>query len=137
MLEVYKLHSELAERVASLREGVNQLHSGIVTTMVAVSVLLHRLGYSSDVAWALPVLAIVACASWIASIYSVTGRLTAKSKVLKDLEGKLNLGFDFLAREEEEFRKDCSLRRKFSGLLIPVLFAVLCLVWIVVLCFTI
>lgn len=133
LLEVYKLHSELAERVASLREGVNKLHAGIVASIVAVSVLLHRVGYGSAVVWILPLLAIVTFVSWFASMSSVTGRLTAKSKVLKELELELKLGFNFLAREEEEFQKGRALRRKFSGLLIPVLFAALCLVWIVVL----
>ena len=43
LFETYKLHAELAERVASLREGLNKLYSGMVTGIVAASVVLHRL----------------------------------------------------------------------------------------------
>ena len=129
LFDVYKLHAELAERVAALREGVNRLHSAIVASIVAASVLLERVESGPRIAWFLPVLAIVVCLSWIVSLSSVTGRLTAKSEVLKELE--MELSFNFLQREEEKFKEGRFLRRKWSGFLIPVMFIVLCLGWIV------
>lgn len=128
LFDLYRLHAELAERVASLREGVNKLHSGIVASIVAASALLHRVDSDLEIELILPILAIVVCLSWIASLHSVTGRLAAKSAVLKDLEKTLN--FDFLQREEKKFNEVCILSRKRSGFLIPGIFIVLCFVWI-------
>ena len=42
LFEMYKLHVELAEQAASLREGLNKLYSGLVAGIVAASVLMHR-----------------------------------------------------------------------------------------------
>ena len=49
--EIYKLHTELAERVASVREGVNSVYAGLVAGIVAASVLLHRLDPDAVASW--------------------------------------------------------------------------------------
>ena len=131
LFETYKLHTELAERVASLREGLNKLYSGMVTSIVAASVLLHRVFPDAEAAWVLPVLGIVVSLSWMFSFHSVTGRLAAKHDVLLVLEEKLP--FDFLERENHRFNKGGFLRRKYSGLVMPSAFLVLCGAWLAVL----
>ena len=80
LFETYKLHTELAERVASLREGLNKLYSGMVTSIVAASVLLHRLLPDAEAVWVLPVLGIVVSLSWMFSFQSVTGRLSCQAR---------------------------------------------------------
>ena len=79
LFETYKLHAELAERVAALREGVSKLYSGMVTGIVAASVLLHRLVPDAETIWILPTLGIVVSLSWMLSLLSVTGRLSRKA----------------------------------------------------------
>ena len=130
-LETYKLHVELAERVASLRESLNKLYSGMVISIVAASVLLHRFMPDTETIWMLPTLGIFVSFSWMFALHSVTGRLTAKHKVLLDLEEKLP--FEFLRRENEEFDKRHFVRRKHTGLVMPAAFSILCAVWLVVL----
>ena len=128
LFETYKIHAELGERVASLREGVNKLYTGMVTGIVTASVLLHRLVPDSATVWVLPTLGIVVALSWMLSLYSVTGRLSAKHAVLVALEAELP--FDFLVREEAEFKKSRFLRRSRTGLAMPGTFLALCVAWL-------
>ena len=128
LFETYKLHAELAERVAALREGLNKLYSGMVAGIVAASVLLHRLVPDAEATWVLPILGIVVSLSWMFSVHSVTGRLSAKHHVLVSLEE--NLPFNFLDRENKEFDKYRVFRRKHTELLMPGAFLILCLIWL-------
>ena len=128
MFETYKLHAELAESVASAREGLNKLYAGMVTSIVAASVLLHRLVPDSETTWVLPVLGIVVSLSWMFSLHSVTGRLCAKHDVLVDLEKELP--FQFFERESREFEKGAFLRRRYTGLVMPGTFLALCAAWL-------
>ena len=132
LFETYKIHVDLAERVASLREGVNKLYSGMVTGIVAASLLLHRLVPDAATTWVLPTLGIIVSLSWMLALHSVTGRLSAKHQVLLALEAELP--FSFLAREEAEFKTGGFLRRSRTGLLMPGAFLALCAAW---LCFLI
>ena len=129
VFETYKVHVELAERVASLREGVNKLYSAMVTGIVSVSVLLYRVVPDAATTWVLPSLGVVILLSWMLSLLSVTGRLAAKNKVLSDLETMLP--FDFLVREQREFGKRRFIRRGVTGMVIPVAFLCLCVAWLV------
>ena len=128
LFDLYKLHVELAEQAASLRESLNKLYSGLVATIVAASVLLQRLAPGSETVWVLPVLGIVVSLSWLFSHGSVTGRLIAKHAVLVELER--SLPFDFLTREKAEFDKLTFIRRQWSGLILPAAFLLLCAVWL-------
>lgn len=128
LFETYKLHAELAERAASLREDLNKLYSGMVTGIVAASVIVHRLIPKTETVWVLPTLGIVVSLSWMLSLHSVTGRLSAKHTVLVALEAKLP--FDFLCRENEEFDKRRFVRRKHTGLVMPGAFLILCAAWL-------
>ena len=126
---IYKLHAELAEQASSSRENLNKLYSGMVTFIIAASVLLHRVAPNSDTMWVLPVLGIVVSLSWMMSLGSVTARLSAKHVVLLRLES--SLPFAFFEREEAEFDKQLGIiRRKWSGLLMPAAFLVICGVWL-------
>ena len=131
LFETYKLHAELAEQAASLRESLNKLYSGMVTSIVAASVIVHRLVPDAETIWVLPTLGIVVSLSWMFSLHSVTGRLSAKHTVLVALEAKLP--FDFLCQENEEFNKRRFVRRKWTGMVMPGAFLILCATWLAVL----
>ena len=128
LLAIYRLHAELAEQASASRESLNKLYSGMVTAIVAGSVLLHRLAPDSDTMWVLPVLGIAVSLSWMMSLRSMTGRLSAKHAVLLNLESELP--FEFLKRENAEFENLGFVRRKWSGLLMPVAFLVICGAWL-------
>ena len=127
LFETYKIHVELAERVAHLRENVNRLHSSMISGVVTAFVLLYR--FAPDTAWAMPLLGIIIAISWIMSFRSVTARLSAKHTVLKELEVEI-AAFSFLTKEEMEFGHGF-WRRKYMALVMPVLFLLVCIVLIV------
>ncbi len=129
LFETYKLHAELTERVAALREGLNKLYSSMVAGIVAASVLLHRLAPNAETTWVLPILGVVVSLSWMFALHSVTGRLAAKHNVLVFLEK--SLPFNFLERENKEFDERNFVRRRYSELLMPGAFLVLCIAWLV------
>ena len=128
LLDIYKLHAELAEHVSSSREGLNRLYTGMVTAIIAGSVLLHRVAPSSEAIWVLPVLGIVVSLSWMISLHSVTGKLTAKHAVLIELESELS--FDFFKREQTNFESLGFVRRKWSGMLMPGSFLTISGAWL-------
>lgn len=131
LFETYKLHAELAERIASIREDLNKLYTGMVSGVIAVSVLLYRFMPDNRVHLVLPALGILISLSWIFSLHSVTGRLSAKHKVLVSLEEKLP--FNFLEREKKEFDSGGFIRRQFTAFILPVAFLILSIFWFIVL----
>ena len=126
LLETYKLHADLAERAASLREEFTKLYTGMVSAIVAAGVLLHRLSPGTELTWVLPVLGMAVSISWLLSFLSVTARLSAKQKTLVALEQELP--FAFLQRENDAFGP-WLLRRKITGSVMPVLFFSVCAYW--------
>ena len=44
LLELYKLHAELADRVSQRREGANRLYAGLLTGFTAFAIALLRFG---------------------------------------------------------------------------------------------
>lgn len=128
LIEIYKLHADLAEGTATSREGINKLYTGMVSSIIAASVLFQRLAPGAETAWVLPCLGVVVAICWMLSLVSMTGRLSAKHAVLVDLESKLP--FDFFRKENEEFDKGGFVRRKWSSALMPVFFLLVCLGWL-------
>ncbi len=129
LFETYKLHAELAERAASLREDLNKLYIGMVTAIIAATVLMQRFGADSNTQLLMPFLGILASLCWLFSLHSLTGRLTAKQKVLVALEAELP--FTFLKRENEEFDQSRYIRRKYTARLMPAAFFATCTVWLI------
>ena len=127
LFETYKLHAELARDIDSNREGLNKIYAGMVTSIIAASVLLNRLAPGDEAIWILPVLGILVSLSWVFSLRSITGKLSAKHVVLLALEKELP--FQFFDQEVREFEKAGFLRRKYTGLIMPSAFLLLCVVW--------
>ena len=103
LLEIYRLHAELADRVSQRREGANRLFVGLLAALVAFLAALLRFTPGS-----LPgdALAIVACAtgavlsaSWWLVIRSYRQLNTGKLRALHELEGRL--AYAFFVREWE------------------------------------
>lgn len=137
LFETYKLHAELAERVAHIRESLNRLYSGMVVGLVAAMVLVNRLALGTqapapgkDMTWLFYALGVVIAITWLLSMRSVRSRLKAKHTVLVALEDKLP--FAFLRREEEEYNnRRWVLRRSWSGMVMPWLLLIYCIVQLI------
>ena len=101
LLEIYKLHAELADRVSRRREGANRFYAGLLTAVL----LTAFLGYGTG---SLPVRAILTAggvlgvllsASWYIVIRSYRQLNAGKFDALHELEEKL--AYPFFKREWE------------------------------------
>ena len=130
LLEIYKLHAELAQQSATQRDNLTKLYSGMVISILAAAVLLYRFAPAPVTWWvlALPILGIVVTLVWFTSMRSATGHLSAKHDILVELE--CHLPFDFLTREEVAFNRIRALRRKSGGTVIQLTFFVTCTIWL-------
>lgn len=103
LLELYKLHAELADRVSQRREGANRLYASLLTGFTAFAIALLRFG-SGDVPMNIILLiggAVGASlsVSWYVVIRSYRQLNTGKFRALHELEKKLP--YPFFTREWE------------------------------------
>jgi len=101
ILEIYKLHSELADKVSQRREGANRLHASLQVGIVIFVAALLRFG-SGDVPGDLVVgavgfLGLVVSISWVLTINAYRKLNKEKFRVLGELETKLP--FQFFVKE--------------------------------------
>ena len=125
--ETYKLHAELAERVADTRESLNRLYSGMVVGLIAGMVLVNRIQPGTEMTWLFYGTGVAMSITWLLSMHSVRCRLKAKHDTLVLLEN--DLPFDFLRQEEKKYEeRRWKLRRSRSGMAMPSMLLVYC-VW--------
>jgi len=121
--EIYQLHSELAEKISTAREGSNKLYAGMITTIVAISTYVNQILPGYEYNWVLPVLGLVISLSWLLTLNSATGKLYAKHYILLELEKELP--FHFFEKENEVFVKGPYLRTRYTYMVLPICFIVL------------
>ena len=103
LLEIYRLHAELADRVSQRREGANRLYVSLSLALVLFLAALFRFG-SGEVPGGVVVavvgaVGIALSASWFLVIRSYRQLNTGKLKALHELEERL--GYPFFKREWE------------------------------------
>ena len=112
LLELYRLHAELADRVSRRREGANQLYAGLLTGLTAtIGALLNFGSNGPEVAILLVggVLIAALAASWFIVIRSYRQLNTGKFAALLELEA--NLAYPFFTREWELLEEGKSFRK--------------------------
>lgn len=113
LLEIYKLHAELADRVSQRREGANRLYVTLLTgTLILLATFLR---YGTGI---IPVCAILAAsgflgillsASWYIVVRSYRQLNTGKFGALLELESKLT--YHFFKREWELLEEGKNISR--------------------------
>ncbi len=103
LLEIYKLHAELADRVSQRREGANRIYVSLHVGLVLFIAALLRFGFG-DVPESLALGAIggfgvLLSVSWFVVIRSYRQLNTEKFRVLHDLEKQLP--YQFFIQEED------------------------------------
>ena len=103
LLEIYKLHAELADRVSQRRDGANRLYVSLLVGLTVFLTALMRYG-TGDVPAKLVlctvgVIGALLSASWYVVIRSYRQLNTGKFKALHELEAKL--AHAFFSREWE------------------------------------
>ena len=103
LLEIYRLHAELADRVSQRREGANRLYVSLLIALVLFLAALLRFTPGSVPGTAVVIFACVTgaalSASWWLVIRSYRQLSAGKLKALHELEG--HLAFAFYVREWE------------------------------------
>ena len=103
LLEIYRLHAELADRVSQRREGANRLYVSLSLALVLFLAALFRFGFGdvpgSLVVTAVGAVGIALSASWLLVIRSYRQLNTGKLKALHELEERL--AYPFFKREWE------------------------------------
>ena len=113
LLELYKLHSELADRVSQRREGANRLFVGLLTGLVVFLAALLRFGAGAAntdaVVGFIGVAGVMLSAAWYIVIRSYRQLNTGKFLALHELEEKLT--HSFYKREWELLGEGRDVRR--------------------------
>lgn len=132
LLELYKLHAELADRVSQRREGANRLYVSILTGLLVAVVAIIRWGGDDLLTltpWLLGGVGLLGaglCASWYIVIRSYRQLNAGKFSALDELESQLV--FPFFRREWELLEQGESFRKYWkltvAETTLPILFAV-------------
>ena len=103
LLEIYKLHSELADRVSQRREGANKLYASLITAIIGGVIVLIRFG-GNDLPINLififvGILGSFVNVSWMLTLHSYRQLNSGKFKALHEMEKKL--AYPFFTKEWE------------------------------------
>ena len=112
LLELYKLHAELADRVSQRRETANCVYLILLTAIFALLAALARLGEGAVADWVVTagcVLGVALSVSWFIVIRSYRQLNTGKFAALLELEEKL--AYPFFRREWEILERGENIRR--------------------------
>ena len=113
LLELYKLHAELADRVSQRREGANRLYVSLLVGLVVFVAALLKFGtdgVSADtVLICTGVLGMLLSASWYIVIRSYRQLNTGKFLALHELESQL--AYPFFTKEWELLEQGKEWRR--------------------------
>ena len=113
ILELYKLHSELADRVSQRREGANRLYASLLLGLAAFLGALLRFGTGElplpTVLASVGILGSVLSAAWYVVIRSYRQLNMGKFRALHELEERL--AYPFFKREWELLGQGKDLRR--------------------------
>ncbi len=101
LLEIYRIHANLADQVSNRREGANRLYVSLLVGLLSVLAIVIRFGPVGVVEWELFVLVglfgSLLSLSWWGVIQSYRQLNREKFRVMRDLEEKLP--FQFFKRE--------------------------------------
>ena len=131
LLELYKLHAELADRVSQRRDSANRLFAGLLTGLVVFISALLRFGGGKIPEFAiLLVIGLIGIAlsiAWFIIIQSYKQLNSNKFRVLLDMETKLSYAFftdewdpEAEGRKTNRYWKLTNMER-----ILPAIFAVL------------
>ncbi|MCY3905458.1 MAG: hypothetical protein OXF76_20040 [Caldilineaceae bacterium] len=100
LIEIYKLHADLADRVSQRRATAIQLHTSILGGLIALIGLLVRINPDESISNYMAIagfFGLLVCASWLYTIFSYKQLNSIKFEVIHKLEEKLP--FQFFAEE--------------------------------------
>ena len=113
LLEIYKLHTELADRVSQRRAGANRLYVTLLTGILILLAAFFRYGAGTVPTWVgwsvFGIVGMLLSASWFIVIRSYRQLNSGKFPVLLELEKKLS--YPFFTREWELLEEGKNINR--------------------------
>ena len=113
LLEIYKLHTELADRVSQRRAGANRLYVTLLTGILILLAAFFRYGAGTVPTWVgwsvFGIVGMLLSASWFIVIRSYRQLNSGKFPVLLELEKKLS--YPFFTREWELLEEGKNVNR--------------------------
>ena len=113
LLEIYKLHAELADRVSQRREGANRLYVSLLLSLVALLAALLRFSVGDDspriIIPAAGMMGAVLSFSWFVVIRSYRQLNSGKFLALLEMEKKI--AYPFFTREWDLLREGGDWKR--------------------------
>ena len=140
LLEIYKLHAELVDRVSQRREGANRLFVSLQVGLAVFLAALLRFGFGDTpenlVLGLIGALGILLSFSWFVVIRSYRQLNTEKFRVLHDLEKQLPYQFFTLEWDPETRGEKSNRYWKLTNVevTLPAIFFAL---WLVVIAYSI
>ena len=92
LLEIYKLHADLADRVSQRRDSANRLYVGLLTGILVFLAALFRFSADPVPTWIVlvaSILGFILSVSWFVVIRSYRQLNDGKFKMLDELENKI------------------------------------------------
>ena len=141
LLEIYKLHTELADRVSQRREGANRLFVSLLTGTLIFLVAFLRYGAENipihAILTAIGVFGVFLSASWYIVIRSYRQLNTGKFAALRELEEKLaypcfTREWELLGGKKPEMKISRYWRLSVVETILPIIFAILYIAFIVI-----
>lgn len=137
LLEIYKLHSELADRVSQRREGANRLYVSLLSGILILLAAFLRYGTGAIPGWVILLvggfLGVSLSASWYIVIRSYRQLNAGKFDALHELEEKL--AYPFFKREWELLEEGEKVSKYWKLTVVetflPIVFGVLSLVSVI------
>ena len=100
-LAIYQLHVQSADKLDERRDASVRAYGGMcVVLTTAAAGTFDRFPLLSAVLWALLV---VAALAWIATLHSLTAKLTTKNRLLTEMEANHDIPTAFLTRERQHW----------------------------------
>ena len=113
LLEVYKLHAELADKVSQRREGANRLYVTLMTGFIVLLVAMLRFGSGDIPVWIIltagGAIGALISLSWCGVVRSYKQLNSGKFAILQELEEQL--AFPFFTKEWESLGRGENQRK--------------------------
>ena len=137
LLEIYKLHAELADRVSQRREGTNRLYVSLILGLIVFLATFIRFGFGDISEWLVLItiggIGVLLSVSWFVVIRSYRQLNSEKFRVLHDLEKYLPYQFFTLEWDPQSQGKKSNRYWKLTHVevILPSIFCVVFLALIV------
>ncbi len=102
-LTIYQINAQSADKLDERRDNATRSHGGLCVVITAAAV--GAIQVTPLLSAVLSIFLVLTALSWLAVIDSLTAKLTAKNKLLTEMESDGKIAGTFLIRERKEWKQ--------------------------------